>query len=277
MLQIRVLIDNFPSPVQPELQAEHGLSFFIEFEGKRILCDMGASAAFLENAKLMRVDLNKLDFAFLSHGHADHTGGLGAFLKSNAEAPVYMAASIQHQRYYSSRRGGKREISTDASLYPVYAHRLKTIQESCWLNDHIAIVRNTVHTHPKPLGNIFLTVEEAGVEQQDTFMHEQSLVFVTPKGLVILSSCSHEGALNILDSCVAYTGINQVYAFVGGLHLVDSNRVASESMALTEQIQQLYPGIRLITGHCTGVRAREVLKDLPFVEFFHTGWTFRME
>ena len=277
MLQIKVLIDNFPSPAQPSLKDEHGLSFFVEFEGKRILCDMGASSAFLENAQLMGVDLKQLDFAFLSHGHADHTGGLRAFLETNSEAPVYMSSAIFHQRYFSSRRGGKREISTEEALYPLYADRLKPLSDSVWLTKDIAVVRNKVHTHPAPLGNVFLTVEEKGVEQQDTFAHELSLAFVTPKGLVILSSCSHGGALNIMDSCVAFTGIKQVVAFIGGLHLVDSNRVAAEATALTDQVQNLYPGIRLITGHCTGVRAREVLKEVSFVEFFHTGWTQCLE
>ena len=47
---IQVLIDNAPSD-DLMLKPEHGLSFYIETEGNRILCDMGASGMFLGNAK----------------------------------------------------------------------------------------------------------------------------------------------------------------------------------------------------------------------------------
>ena len=277
MIHIQVLIDNFPSVEQPELKSEHGLSFFVMYKGKRILCDMGASPAFLENAEQMQVNLKKLDFAFLSHGHADHTGGLRAFLSYNDKTPVYLASSICQQRYFSSRRGFKREISTEAALFELYPDRLIPVSESTWLGEGIAVVRNQCHQYAKPLGNQYLTVAEAGTEQLDAFTHELSLAFVTSEGLVILSSCSHEGALNIIDSCVKFMGEKHVRAFIGGLHLVDSDQVADEASLLTSQLQSFYPGLKVITGHCTGVRAREVLKEVPFISFFQTGWNWNQE
>ena len=52
--------------------AEHGLSIYIEAQGKRILFDTGASSVFAENAQKLGVDLSKVDFVILSHGHNDH-------------------------------------------------------------------------------------------------------------------------------------------------------------------------------------------------------------
>jgi len=42
--------------------AEHGLSYLIEFDGKRILFDAGQSDMFLKNAKKMEVSSDKRDY-----------------------------------------------------------------------------------------------------------------------------------------------------------------------------------------------------------------------
>ena len=50
--------------------------------------DTGASDLFIRNARLLNIDLQKVDYLVLSHGHSDHTGGLRHFLELNAEATV---------------------------------------------------------------------------------------------------------------------------------------------------------------------------------------------
>ena len=60
----------------------------------------------------------------------------------------------------------------------------------------------------------------------DDFSHEQSVVIDTDKGLVIINSCSHGGAVNIINE-VKETGIDYV-----------------------------------CTGHCTMNRAYHILKDI---------------
>ena len=59
-----------------KLQAEHGLSLYIETQEHRLLFDTGASDLFIRNARLLHIDLQKVDYLILSHGHSDHTGGL---------------------------------------------------------------------------------------------------------------------------------------------------------------------------------------------------------
>ena len=56
-----------------KLQAEHGLSLYIETSGHRLLFDTGASDLFIRNARLLHIDLQKVDYLILSHGHSDHT------------------------------------------------------------------------------------------------------------------------------------------------------------------------------------------------------------
>ena len=65
-LKITSLMDN---KALKGLKSEHGLSLLVEFGGKTYLLDTGASNAFASNAKMLGVDLFKVDAAVLSHAH----------------------------------------------------------------------------------------------------------------------------------------------------------------------------------------------------------------
>lgn len=56
----------------------------------------------------------------------------------------------------------------------------------------------------------------------DDFSHEQSLVFSTPKGLVIFNSCCHGGADNIVREVADTFPGQPISAIVGGFHLYDT-------------------------------------------------------
>ena len=73
------------------LLAEHGLCFYIEDDGKKILFDTGYSDVFIKNAVNMSINLLDLDYIVLSHGHYDHTWGLTHYLA------YYMSAIEQKQ------------------------------------------------------------------------------------------------------------------------------------------------------------------------------------
>ncbi len=64
------------------MMAEHGLSIFVEAGDRRILLDTGQTYTAVHNARALGVDLNEIDIVVLSHGHADHTGGLREVLRS---------------------------------------------------------------------------------------------------------------------------------------------------------------------------------------------------
>ena len=78
-MRIVVLVDNAADTARPFLLCEHGLSLLIEHDDHRVLCDTGRSSAFLHNARCLGIDVATIDFAFVSHGHDDHSGGLSAF------------------------------------------------------------------------------------------------------------------------------------------------------------------------------------------------------
>jgi len=52
-MTISVLTDNYPGF---NTSAEHGLSYLIEHDGKKVLFDTGQSDLFLKNAAVMSID-----------------------------------------------------------------------------------------------------------------------------------------------------------------------------------------------------------------------------
>lgn len=271
MLRITIIVDNTPNPDIPGLESEHGLSILIEFNGRKILCDTGKSALFADNAKILNIDLSNVDIAFMSHGHNDHTGGLRKFLEINSDAPVYASSEIFKHRFFSSRHETKRDISSEFDLQNEYRERFIFTDESNWISDEICIVKNNCSRYDKPAGNLLLTSTTDNSETRDNFCHELALVFKTEKGLVIISSCSHNGAINIIKSCSDFTGEKNVCAFVGGLHFVDCNKTEHEVKTFNSDSAAEVPETFFYTGHCTCDKAKVFLKENNNIKFFCTG------
>jgi 7,8-dihydropterin-6-yl-methyl-4-(beta-D-ribofuranosyl)aminobenzene 5'-phosphate synthase len=87
-LKITTLIENTPGE-NKALASEHGLSFFIEKDGFRVLFDTGQSGAFLENARHLDIDLGRLDAVAISHGHYDHSGGFRSLTNITTQFTLY--------------------------------------------------------------------------------------------------------------------------------------------------------------------------------------------
>lgn len=71
-IRLVVLSDNRPG--QSGLDTEHGLSTYMEGPSGRFLLDTGASDLFARNAEKLGIDLRKVDYCLISHGHHDHIG-----------------------------------------------------------------------------------------------------------------------------------------------------------------------------------------------------------
>ena len=59
-MRIIILVDN---NTRNTLQAEWGLSLFIEYEGHRILLDAGTTGIFADNAEAVGISVEEIDLA----------------------------------------------------------------------------------------------------------------------------------------------------------------------------------------------------------------------
>ena len=271
-MKITVLVDNRPSSESHELQTEHGLSFYIEYNNHKILCDMGATGVFADNARTLDIDLAECDFAFISHGHNDHCGGLEHFLENVEEKRVYIHSTITNEEYFSTRRGTRRCLSCNHDLFNNYKERFHFLDTTTEITDGCFAVQCNEITAPMPYGNCFLLKNSGEKEENDTFGHELSLAFVTDKGLVIVSPCSHCGALNIIHECKKATGCDKVHAYIGGLHFVEGENCMTEATLFAEAVKNNFPETLFITGHCTCDTAKDILtKSTDLLKTFSTG------
>ena len=275
-MRITVLVENTgPS----EFKIEHGLSLYIEFNDKKYLLDAGPSDSFFKNAHALSIDLGRVDKAVLSHGHYDHGDGFMVFLNQYKDKVVYGAKNIFD--YYSGSGGSVHYIGLSSKLKQM-KNRFNTISKDTKIDEKIYLILDDV-SNTKEIGvqkKLYKKVDD--VLQPDNFNHELSLVFDTPKGLVICNSCSHAGLESIVDNIKKRLN-KPVYAYVGGLHMKSTKNHIETSSFTEEQIQNLCIFIEkniqyVLTGHCTGNVSYDLLKKYlkDRIDFLTTGKTIEI-
>ncbi len=243
------------------MNSEHGLSIYIEDKSFRYLLDTGASDLWTKNARLLGICVEGIDALILSHGHVDHTGGLPAFLSLNEKAFVIASEKIIEYQYFSHRHPTIVNLSPPQDIINTYRSRFQFIHDDYSLNDHVKLVFTKQKVYPVPEGNRFLSVDKGYGESPYLADDEIALAIEKDGALTIVSSCSHGGILNIIQSCVLSTGISRVNAFIGGLHLIDLDSEKRDNVkAISDFLKQNYPDINLYIGHCTGKTAYHELK-----------------
>ena len=263
-MKIQVLIDNIASCCgSRKLFGEWGLSVYVEFEGKRYLLDTGASHLFAKNAGVMGVDLSKVDIGILSHSHFDHSDGMARFFALNKNAPFYLRKGAGENCYHTHKLIGRfayhEYIGIHKGFLKRFADRIRFAEGDMQIAPNVYLVP---HKTPglEAIGECaHLSVKENGKYRYDSFDHEQSLVFDTPKGLFVMNSCSHGGADNIVKEIEATFPDKNIYAILGGFHLF---RYKDEVVrAFAERLRELDVQ-KIYTGHCTGNRAFEILHEV---------------
>lgn len=270
-----ILVDNTPDPLG-RLHSEHGLSIYIEFDGLKLLFDVGASDKFLLNAKMLGIDIGDVDYLILSHGHFDHTGGLSHFIGANKKAKVIVSPHVLNRSLYSYRYQSKRDLSIKQTVLEQSWRRLMLVEENQCITSDITIVTNLKGNFARPKGNSTLFIANGQDEKLDPFDHEIALAINTPNGVAIFSGCSHNGILNILDACSMAYPNSKIAACIGGTHLVNSMEHYSfetdvEVASIGKMISDQYPEMQLITGHCTGSNAQRILAEIlgdRFISFY---------
>jgi 7,8-dihydropterin-6-yl-methyl-4-(beta-D-ribofuranosyl)aminobenzene 5'-phosphate synthase len=98
-------------------------------------------------------------------------------------------------------------------------------------------------------------------------IREQSLVLRTPKGLVVLTGCSHPGIIPILERAKEAGG-QGIYAVIGGFHLLQHTEPAVKQ--IISRFKEL--GVaRVAAAHCTGPRSIELFREAYGPGFIEAG------
>ncbi|MBQ4580478.1 MAG: MBL fold metallo-hydrolase [Clostridia bacterium] len=262
-MKITVLMEN--TTCRDDLVCEHGLSLYIDAAGKRILFDAGQTGAFADNAKKLGVDLSQVDLCILSHGHYDHGGGLKRFLEVNDHAPVYVSRHAFGDYY----NGEEKYIGLDWEL--LNEERITFVRDNLTLSDQLSLHACTGFPQPYYTAPYGMKAKRKDVLEDDDFRHEMYLLIRDGERRIIVSGCSHRGAMNIKTWFAPDV-------FIGGFHLMkvdpetEATRLKFTAMELLKKETVYY------TGHCTGDKQFDALKTHMGERLHHltTGAAFEI-
>ncbi len=248
MVRITCLIDNAVR-ARSTLWGEHGLSFLIELQGRRVLFDTGASGTVLRhNVREVNVAPDSLAALVLSHAHYDHTGGLGALLKLRPGLPLYAHSDLLRERF---SRQGEEAKSVGLRLTEPVLRRLADLHLSATPQEILPGLWTTgeIADRPEPEGRSPQHwVRDGQGWASDPYRDDMALVLDSPAGLVLVCGCCHAGLLNTLFHVQRTFGRNPV-AVLGGAHLINADQ--AHLRRLVEVLRPLGPPA-LYLNHCTG-------------------------
>ncbi len=243
----------------PFCRFEHGLSFYIETEHRKILVDAGASDAFIYNAEQKGVDLRAVDAVVISHGHYDHTGGLFAFSKINPTAKIYINKNAVGE-FYNLKSGTPKYIGMDKAVLSL--PNVIFTEGDFRIDEGLSVFTCKERRFPLFRGNRTLTVKRGESFEQDEFDHEQYLVVSEGEKRVLISGCAHNGILNILEACHTCFGVEPTHV-ISGFHTALSE-YTPEDDRLTEQTAKALKETDCLfySGHCTGEHPLQIFKSI---------------
>lgn len=263
-MKVKILVENTETK---GLQSEHGLCVYVEYKEKAYLIDSGASGMFVSNADKMSVDLNKVDKAFLSHAHYDHSGGYEEFFERNKHAKVYLQKSAMNRYYYKIIGPIKKYIGIPEGMLQKHANRFEYVDGAMKVDEGIYIVPHSMEGILERAKHTHMCVMVDNKINYDDFSHEQTVVFEEEDGLVCFNSCSHSGVEIVIEEVKKAFPDKKIKAYIGGFHMMGVTGISSCSYT-EQEVKEVAKNLirtseaKFYSGHCTGLIAYDWLKEI---------------
>ena len=263
--------------------AEFGLAYHLESlrgaERREVLLDFSLTEKNLShNFAVLKLDPTRADALVVSHGHADHYGGLPDY------ARIVQGKTKPGLTLYA---GGEdtfchRMVMTPTGSTVDFGTLDRSGLEGRGLNVMLAKQPTVVAGHGFTTGQIprltdfekppaaarlvagpmhsTCTATHFGLTKVETkpgelvadnFQGEHATCYhVKDRGLVVITSCGHAGVINSVRQAQKASGVAKVHAVVGGFHLAPApDEIVAKTIAAFKEIDPDY----LMPAHCTGL------------------------
>ena len=234
-------------------RGEHGLALSISVTDNDtkhlfILDTVGLSQAICNNSEQLGVNLTEVEKFILSHGHFDHFGGISAvFPQFSKGTEIYVNPLCFSQNYIAVMKSGEeipanvlgeslRSLSKEGKLsinkkLPLLSRNmiinlvdqygLKLIETNEPQSLYKGIVTSgEIELFDKNERTKGIYIQKGRSEFVDHYFKDETSIYINvkDKGLVVITGCGHCGIKNIIKHGQKLTGIDKIYALIGGFH-----------------------------------------------------------
>lgn len=253
--------------------AEHGFAALITVRkgGSRhtVLLDTGAGTlGIMHNMDVLNIKAADIEAIVLSHGHFDHTLGLPAVLeridRSDLKVVVHPDAFLN--RKIVTPAGSELAISPSCmTQLKETGVAVTETAEPTTLAEEMVLVSGEIPRVSEFEKGFPVHYAQRGAEwvPDPLILDDQCVILnIRGKGLAVITGCSHAGIINTVRYARKLTGIEKVYAIIGGLHLT-GGLFEKIIPATLEQLKEIAPTY-IMAGHCTGWSAmRRISEAMP--------------